>query len=393
MNLLKYSGQMETVKEFKGLFHCKFKHEIKATTADFVWDGPKFGPSEWAQTLAFFKWTFDTMHSESQVRWFVHPVQRVWTPWAFPQEARTGMSAREIHPHPLLDEQRAQFKTEEGWVYNATGHHHCNASAFQSGVDEANERNQDGFHYTIGNMGNGRRYDIHFRYYCGGYQFNPSMDKLWDIGDQARAMFPEKFWDEIARWQMSQPIHADFPEVWKTNVIEVKPTTVVTTAGGGQFSRERPSYLGNDGTYHYSGGLGYTSAGYGDHIKVRAAKCVKDIIKEVAESPAPWTAFLEFIGMMKEWNAACDKNDIADIIWNNMRCYRIDHYEDLLEALPSARKMAKLYNKAVKNTNFAEVALPAPEKGEVDEPEDVSTSAPNADTPSPSGPTGYDDMD
>ncbi len=33
-----------------------------------------------------------------------------------------------------------------------SAHHHCSASAFQSGTDEENERGQDGLHITVGRM-------------------------------------------------------------------------------------------------------------------------------------------------------------------------------------------------------------------------------------------------
>jgi hypothetical protein len=366
MNLVKYNASLETNREFPGLFSCKFKHEIKETKAEFRWLGPRIDPKEWAQTLSFFKWTYDTTKSESQVRWFCHPQKGVWQPWAFPQEARTGMSAREIHPHPLLEEQRKLFLPEDGWLYSSTGHHHCNATAFQSSVDEANERNQDGLHYTIGSLDNKFRYDIHCRFYLNGAQFDPDMSLFWDIGDQARGMFPMDLWNRIARWQMCQPVTVDFPETWRTNVIEVKPVAV-TTAGGGYFSSGR---FESDGIYH---GSSYASGAWGENPKQRAARCAREIISEVAESSATFDDFLEFIASMKVWTAACDKSGISDLVWTHMKYFRVEFYDDLLNALPSARKMAKLYNHAAKKRNFGEVPVPELAKGEVDDPEDVST--------------------
>ena len=44
-----------------------------------------------------------------------------------------------------------------------TVHHHCSTSAFQSGTDEADETNREGFHFTIGNLDK-EDIDIHFRW-------------------------------------------------------------------------------------------------------------------------------------------------------------------------------------------------------------------------------------
>jgi hypothetical protein len=91
----------------------------------------------WHQVLSFFRWTHKEMNSESQVRLYVNPKLGRWGAWAFPQVARTGMSAREM-PTPETPEKAQerfaswQSEPSDDWLYFGTVHHHCSASAFQA---------------------------------------------------------------------------------------------------------------------------------------------------------------------------------------------------------------------------------------------------------------------
>jgi len=108
----------------------------------------------WHQVMSFFRWTNKVMDSESQVRLYVNTKLGRWGAWAFPQEARTGMSAREIATPETPEQAVERFALWESqpssdWVYFCTVHHHCSASAFQSHTDEENEKGQDGLHITV----------------------------------------------------------------------------------------------------------------------------------------------------------------------------------------------------------------------------------------------------
>ena len=85
--------KLKQVKEFGGLMTCILEHDIAKTTADYEWTGPKMDPEMWRQVLAFFRWTYPTTKSESQVRLYVNYKTRVWRAWAFPQKEGTGMTA------------------------------------------------------------------------------------------------------------------------------------------------------------------------------------------------------------------------------------------------------------------------------------------------------------
>lgn len=186
------SGKAAEVKQFAGVFTCLLEHEVTKTKATFNWTGPKIKPELWAQVMEFFEWTYATEKSEAQVRLYVHR-QHGWVAWAFPQEGGTGMTSKELPMDaPECIEQRKQFLPEEGWLYWGTVHHHCSASAFQSGVDEHNESSQEGIHITVGYMDKAMR-DLHFRMYLGKHKFEPMMEHFWQLDDALLAKAEDMF--------------------------------------------------------------------------------------------------------------------------------------------------------------------------------------------------------
>ena len=134
------NGGLSQEKAVAGLLSCRIDYEIKSGQGRLDYTGPKFAPLMWHQVLSFFRWTHKEMASESQVRLYVNTRLGRWGAWAFPQEARTGMSAREIATPETPEhavERFASWGSEPSadWLYFATVHHHCSASAFQSGTD------------------------------------------------------------------------------------------------------------------------------------------------------------------------------------------------------------------------------------------------------------------
>src|ERR1043165_1254930 len=141
------SGEISQSREVSGLLTCQLDYEIKSGKGWLNYTGPRFAPEMWQQVLSFFRWTFKEMKSESQVRLYVNTKLGRWGAWAFPQEARTGMTAREIETRETPEQAAARFASWQSepsgdWLYFCTIHHHCAASAFQSSTDEANERGQ-----------------------------------------------------------------------------------------------------------------------------------------------------------------------------------------------------------------------------------------------------------
>lgn len=223
-------------KGVAGIFECLMEHEVTKTAATFKWNGQKIRPDTWNQILAFFRWTQDTEKSEAQVRLFVHP-QLGWLAWAFPQTGGTGMTSKEVE-NEAATKQRAEI-IPAGCIAFGTVHHHCTASAFQSGTDEQDEKRVDGLHITVGNLDD-EKYSIHCRLYVKGNKFEPNMAAFWEIGDLMRqkievvdelGLETGEIADKMARRQMCVPPPADcgFNKLWEANYIVSRPA--ISTVG------------------------------------------------------------------------------------------------------------------------------------------------------------------
>lgn len=227
MKLTKLAGgELTDTKEVPGLLSSRIDYEIKSGKGRLEYTGPKFSPQMWHQVLSFFRWTHKEMDSESQVRLYVNPQLGRWGAWAFPQEARTGMNAREITVQETPAQAVERFASWEAepsgdWLYFCTVHHHCSASAFQSGTDEENERNQDGLHITMGRM-DADRHDLHARFYLSENCFEPDLSLFWPVESELARQVPPAVLDHVARFQMCAKVVVDFPDAWRKNVIERK---------------------------------------------------------------------------------------------------------------------------------------------------------------------------
>jgi hypothetical protein len=227
MKLIKSNRpQVSETKEVPGLLSYRIEYEVKSAKGRLDYSGPQFTPEMWHQVMSFFRWTHKEMQSESQVRLYVNHKLGRWGAWAFPQAARTGMSARELPVQETPEKARERFASwnsepSDDWLYFGTVHHHCSASAFQSSTDEQNERNQDGLHITVGKM-EADRHDLHARLYLGGNCFEPDMDLFWPVDPDLAAKVPPGMLNDIARFQMCRKITADFPDAWKANLVEVE---------------------------------------------------------------------------------------------------------------------------------------------------------------------------
>jgi hypothetical protein len=227
MKLIKLSKpQVSEAQDVPGLLNCRIEYEVKTAKGRLEYAGPKFTPEMWHQVLSFFRWTHKEMNSESQVRLYVNPQLGRWGAWAFPQEARTGMSARELPASESPEQARERFASwnsepSDDWLYFGTAHHHCGAGAFQSSTDEQNEWNQDGLHLTVGRM-DSERHDVHARLYVGGNAYEPDLSRFWPVDAALAAMVPADVLHEVARHQMGEKVTVDFPDAWRSNLIEIR---------------------------------------------------------------------------------------------------------------------------------------------------------------------------
>ena len=228
MKLIKYNQtKINDEKSVPGLVSSHIEYEVKSARGGLQYTGPKLAPELWHQVLSFFRWTHKEHQSECQVRLYVNMKLRRWAAWAFPQAARTGMTAREL-PVPESPEQaQARFaawqsQPSDDWLYFGTVHHHCSASAFQSSTDEQNEWNQDGLHLTVGKLDQDR-HDLHARFYLGGNGYEPDLSRFWAIDPELAEQVPASLHHPLAVHQMGAKVTVDFPEAWRRHLIETAP--------------------------------------------------------------------------------------------------------------------------------------------------------------------------
>lgn len=290
MKLISTRSKVKETRDFPGLISCTMEHEVKQSTGTARFTGPYIPEEVWKKILSFFAWTYETTKSESQVRLYVNTSASTWDAWAFPQEARTGMTAKEI-ACPDAEAQRARFG--EGWVYFGTVHHHCSASAFQSGTDESNENHQDGLHITVGNIDKAQ-HDLHCRFYLNGCKFDPDMSEFWPIGEELVEALPIELWDKVARFQMGKSSRVEFPTEWRTNLIEVKsvfpmgPQPGGTWVPGAGWVPNKPDIGsgvvgGGNGKVDLPGRYLDTRLGIEKTPWRREVECVAEILEELAK--------------------------------------------------------------------------------------------------------------
>ena len=122
----------------------------------------------------------------------------------------------------------AREKFDKDWTYLGTAHHHCTAGAFQSGTDEANEKNQDGFHYTIGNLDK-EFLDYHGRFSWAGILY-PAYLSSWVeepkwINQVPEAIKASTLWDYFLSIKIANDEKYKFPEEWKASIKPKEQTT------------------------------------------------------------------------------------------------------------------------------------------------------------------------
>lgn len=217
-----------------GLLTANLRYKTTDASGELDYKGPKMPREMWEQILSFFKWTYDTDKSESQVRLFVSEKLGTWKAWAFPQSSSCGLSTKELDNDDSKKQRAALFENDSDWTAFGTVHHHCGISAFQSGTDETDEKTVAGLHITVGDMDK-PQHSLHARFYYQGDLYEPDMSKFFNVGfalDQipefARRFMSLNMADLLAREAMCQPSSAEFPAQWKENFIRQKTGAMLT---------------------------------------------------------------------------------------------------------------------------------------------------------------------
>jgi hypothetical protein len=197
------------------------------------WAGGKIPLALWREVLSFLEWSQEATKSETVVNLFYHYDTHRWAAMVLPQKGFNGMTITLLPDHPQTVPTFQRLG--DGWEQFGTVHHHCRASAFQSGTDSADERTKEGLHITIGDL-ESARYSIHARTSFRTHMHQAVLSDWFDVVPQeVLAVLPEHLWDHAITHCLTTPVHGEFPSWWKENVVRVEATRP-------QLADTRPSY-------------------------------------------------------------------------------------------------------------------------------------------------------
>lgn len=237
---------------------------LTPATSTYQWKGAKIPWELWEKCVNFLIYTQKKFKSESVITFYYNTEKNEWAVHAFPQGGH-GMTVSRIH-NDVAKEQRAWFNDD--WIEFGSIHHHCNASAFQSGTDHADEHDREGVHITIGNLEEAEL-DFDGRLILNGtkHKFNSAFDWV-DLPEGYKLELPN--WQDSAIDELKRNIFDDylmrtciydaknFPETWKKNFVHAIPKAKTYKAN---------TYQGKQSTFPYekktttpqSSGMGYTT--------------------------------------------------------------------------------------------------------------------------------------
>jgi len=186
----------------------------KADNIPFDWKGGLIPFDTYQEIVNFFLWTYELWKGESQVRLWYNTETQEWATYPMPQLITKGSMATtdsycekisKLFPPP--------------WIDLGTGHHHCNANAFASAQDINNEQNQDGFHFTIGNL-NQNKLDLHARFSWSGQLFPCHVSDFVAAPEWLHSAPDNTYYQILDIMLRTPPECPDFPKEWKQQVTE-----------------------------------------------------------------------------------------------------------------------------------------------------------------------------
>ncbi len=184
------------------------------------WKDVKISARLWGQIKSFMLWSQQQFSSEAQLRLYFNDRTKRWRALVWPQYIGTGLYSEEIDESkggtdPGIKEKAARQKAmllklvdpDKGWYEYGTVHHHCTASAFQSGTDHKDEIDRPGIHITVGHILSDK-YDLHARFVINKTLYKVVLEDWIDTDD------------------LHKPTYNKFPGLWTTQCFE-KPKPVV----------------------------------------------------------------------------------------------------------------------------------------------------------------------
>lgn len=184
---------------------------------NLTWKGALIPEHVYCRLTSFMYWSYKETKGEAQARLAYNTLTHEWDIIVMPQEKGTGMATVEIPDHPDRNAAQAVL-TIPGYITAGTAHHHCDMSAFQSGTDKTDEDRQDGLHITFGKL-NEAELDVHARVTLRGTTYLTSLSK-WIEFPEIPAVIPATFHEDLRKYWLLHPNKVEFPEVWKTRLIQ-----------------------------------------------------------------------------------------------------------------------------------------------------------------------------
>lgn len=216
----------------------------------------------WQETLAFFKWAYDTYKSESMCYIAYSPDEKKYLFIAPEQEVpRNGLKVT-YGDCPDLP---------AGYRLVGTTHSHANIAAFHSGGDIADQKKQNGVHITVGDLGK-ETFSFDAEFWVDGNSW-----KLTWFATECADAFPDEWRSKIKVVDSAPVVVAAqsttaLPAVTITDKIKIPDDiivrTIVTYSNGCATSKDALASLVS--------GLNEFTARIGDDVVVgRTAKGIK----------------------------------------------------------------------------------------------------------------------
>jgi len=193
--------RMQDKGPLRGLLPDNEMQEITKEDLYVNWSGAPIPTRMWEEIKAFMLWTNEKYNSEAQLRLFYNVDKLKWKVAVFPQVVGTGLRSNERKntDTPEFNEVLATVPNHKGWMEYGSVHHHCNISAFQSGVDEDDELTRPGIHITLGHMDrdvldfDARLVDGKVCYNVDPTQWVQSSNKPFWLNAPKKLKFPKKW--------------------------------------------------------------------------------------------------------------------------------------------------------------------------------------------------------
>jgi hypothetical protein len=224
-------GKVYKLKNLNGFYGYFPDREIPSSDPWMAWNGGRIKMSLWQTIIAFFQ---KHKSDEVQVRLYYNDATKEWRAHAFPQRYPSGMTTRELPDHPNFNEDMALFP--DPWQRMGSVHHHCSATAFQSGTDHTDEAGVVGLHLTVGHLGK-ETHDLHSRVCirspgeiaengdliraASQMFFNATLSSWFELPENIAEILPKGLHAATLEYMLKNPVGEDisYPPRWDENLV------------------------------------------------------------------------------------------------------------------------------------------------------------------------------